>query len=86
MTVVLDVLVAVLLISGGFFTAGTIGIVRFPDLRGRLHALTKADNLGLVAEIHTLSMELDPAEQWVKLQWRVQQAFQIPRITHPTEA
>lgn len=30
-----------------FFTAGTVGLLRFPDLRSRLHALTKADNLGL---------------------------------------
>lgn len=30
-----------------FFTAGTIGLLRFPDVFSRLHALTKADNLGL---------------------------------------
>jgi multicomponent Na+:H+ antiporter subunit G len=30
-----------------FFTAGTIGLVRLPDLHSRLHALTKADNVGL---------------------------------------
>lgn len=30
-----------------FFTAGTIGLLRFGDVRGRLHALTKADTLGL---------------------------------------
>lgn len=30
-----------------FFLAGTIGILRFPDALSRLHALTKADNLGL---------------------------------------
>lgn len=44
----LDILVAVLLIAGAiFFTAGTIGLLRFPDIRSQLHALTKADNLGL---------------------------------------
>ena len=39
----------VLAISGGafFFLAGTIGLLRFPDVPTRLHALTKADNLGL---------------------------------------
>mgnify|MGYP002735397785 CR=1 FL=1 len=43
-----DLVVAVLLIGGGiFFTAGTIGLIRFPDIRSQLHALTKADNLGL---------------------------------------
>jgi multicomponent Na+:H+ antiporter subunit G len=30
-----------------FFLAGTLGLVRFPDPLTRLHALTKADNLGL---------------------------------------
>jgi multicomponent Na+:H+ antiporter subunit G len=30
-----------------FFIAGTLGLLRFPDTHSRLHALTKADNLGL---------------------------------------
>lgn len=30
-----------------FFAAGSIGVLRLPDLHSRLHALTKADNLGL---------------------------------------
>jgi multicomponent Na+:H+ antiporter subunit G len=30
-----------------FFVAGTVGLLRFPDTLTRLHALTKADNLGL---------------------------------------
>jgi multicomponent Na+:H+ antiporter subunit G len=30
-----------------FFLAGTVGLLRFPDPLSRLHALTKADNLGL---------------------------------------
>jgi multicomponent Na+:H+ antiporter subunit G len=30
-----------------FFLAGTVGLMRFPDMLSRLHALTKADNLGL---------------------------------------
>lgn len=30
-----------------FFVAGSLGLIRFPDLYARLHALTKADNLGL---------------------------------------
>lgn len=39
---------AVLLISGGLmFIVGSIGLVRFPDTYTRIHALTKADNLGL---------------------------------------
>ena len=40
---------ALLLITAGigFFAAGSIGLLRLPDLHSRLHALTKADNLGL---------------------------------------
>jgi multicomponent Na+:H+ antiporter subunit G len=30
-----------------FFVAGTVGLLRFPDVYSRLHALGKADNLGL---------------------------------------
>ena len=30
-----------------FFLVGTLALIRFPDLFTRLHALTKADNLGL---------------------------------------
>jgi len=42
-------LFSVAAISGGlfFFLAGTVGLLRFPDSLTRLHALTKADNLGL---------------------------------------
>ena len=30
-----------------FFLAGSVGLIRFPDLFTRLHAVTKADNVGL---------------------------------------
>ena len=30
-----------------FFLSGTIGLLRLPDIYTRLHALTKADNVGL---------------------------------------
>lgn len=35
------------LLGAFFFLAGTVGLIRFPDTYSRLHALTKADNLGL---------------------------------------
>jgi multicomponent Na+:H+ antiporter subunit G len=41
------VTVLLMTVSGFFFLAGTVGLLRFPDLWSRLHALTKADNLGL---------------------------------------
>jgi len=44
----IDYLSAIILIIGAiFFLAGTLGLLRFPDVYTRLHALTKADNLGL---------------------------------------
>ena len=36
-----------LLTGAAFFFAGTVGLLRFPDVYTRLHALAKADNLGL---------------------------------------
>jgi multicomponent Na+:H+ antiporter subunit G len=36
-----------IVLGAGFFVAGTVGLLRLPDLYTRLHALTKADNLGL---------------------------------------
>lgn len=48
MNLLVDIFV-VLMVSAGvlFFVAGTLGLLRFPDRLTRLHALTKADNLGL---------------------------------------
>jgi multicomponent Na+:H+ antiporter subunit G len=43
-----DLLAFILIFSGiAFFFFGAIGLLRLPDLHSRLHALTKADNLGL---------------------------------------
>ena len=36
-----------LLLAIPFFWGGSLGLLRFPDIYTRLHALTKADNLGL---------------------------------------
>ena len=44
----IDLLSSLLILAGLFFyLAGSIGLLRLPDLYSRLHALTKADNLGL---------------------------------------
>jgi multicomponent Na+:H+ antiporter subunit G len=52
------------LLGGGafFFFAGTVGLLRFPDVYTRLHALTKADNMGL--GLVTLGLALH-AETWI---------------------
>ena len=57
-----DYLCAALLIAGAvFFLAGTLGLLRFPDVYTRLHALTKADNLGLGLIAIGLAVQ---AESW----------------------
>jgi multicomponent Na+:H+ antiporter subunit G len=38
---------ALVLAGAAFFFAGTVGLLRFRDVYSRLHALTKADNVGL---------------------------------------
>ncbi len=49
---------AALILSGMFFfLAGTVGLLRFPDFFTRLHALTKADNLGLGLVIAGLALQ-----------------------------
>ena len=48
MSFALDILTITAVSAGAFFfLAGTVGLLRFPDPLTRLHALTKADNLGL---------------------------------------
>jgi multicomponent Na+:H+ antiporter subunit G len=48
MSALLDIFSIVAICAGAFFfLAGTAGLLRFPDALTRLHALTKADNLGL---------------------------------------
>lgn len=48
MSLLLDGVALLLLVLAGFFyLAGTVGLLRFPDVHSRLHALTKVDNLGL---------------------------------------
>ena len=62
----LDVVSLVAAILGvGFFAAGTVGLLRFPDLYSRLHAITKADTLGL--GFIALSIALQSPSPWVAL-------------------
>ena len=61
-----DFITVVLLVVGCFFfLAGTLGVLRFPDLFSRLHALTKADNLGL--GFIAAGMALHIASPWAAL-------------------
>jgi multicomponent Na+:H+ antiporter subunit G len=48
MSALLDLFTTVCVLMGAaFFLAGVVGLLRFPDTLSRLHALTKADNVGL---------------------------------------
>ena len=54
-------------IGAVFFLAGTVGLLRFPDVYSRLHALTKADNLGLGFVIAGLAVQAGSVAVAVKL-------------------
>lgn len=57
-----------LILSGMFFfLAGTVGLLRFPDFFTRLHALTKADNLGLGLVIAGLALQAGSLADVLKL-------------------
>ena len=64
----LDWAAAALLVAGAFFfLAGTAGLLRFPDVYTRLHALTKVDNLGLGLLALGLALRADSAALAAKL-------------------
>jgi multicomponent Na+:H+ antiporter subunit G len=50
-----------------FFVAGTVGLLRFPDTFSRLHALTKADNLGLGFVVVGVALQAHSLFQIAKL-------------------
>ncbi|SHF20137.1 multisubunit sodium/proton antiporter, MrpG subunit [Modicisalibacter ilicicola DSM 19980] len=62
-------IVSLMLATGGvvFFFAGALGLLRFPDVYSRLHALTKADNLGLGLITIAVVLQLNSPTQWLKL-------------------
>ncbi len=48
-----------MLIGAFYFLAGTLGLLRLPDVYTRLHALTKADNVGLGFIVLGLCLQAD---------------------------
>lgn len=58
---------ALLLAGAAFFLAGTIGLLRFPDVYCRLHALAKVDNLGLGLVVLGLLLRADSVSVALKL-------------------
>ena len=68
MSTLLDVFSIVAIVAGAFFfLAGTVGLLRFPDAYTRLHALTKADNLGLALVVIGLLPQMDSVLAAAKL-------------------
>lgn len=58
MDLVRNVLTVVLIGAGaGFFLAGTVGLLRFPDFYTRVHAMAKADNVGLGLLVAGLALQ-----------------------------
>jgi len=68
MSAVLDFFTFAAVTAGAFFyLAGTVGLLRFPDSLTRLHALTKADNLGLALVVLGLLPRVDSVLAGLKL-------------------
>jgi len=64
----LDLFSIVAIVAGAFFfLAGSLGLLRFPDSYTRLHALTKADNLGLALVVIGLLPQMDSVLAALKL-------------------
>ena len=68
MTFAFDLWTVVTVLAGAvLFLAGTVGLLRFPDSLTRLHALTKADNLGLGLVVLGLLPQVDSVLTGLKL-------------------
>jgi multicomponent Na+:H+ antiporter subunit G len=64
----IEFLSGTLLVAGAFFyLAGTVGLLRFPDLYTRLHALAKVDNLGLGCIVVGLALQAESMAVALKL-------------------
>jgi multicomponent Na+:H+ antiporter subunit G len=64
----MTVAVAVLLASGLFFHAvAALGVARLPDFYTRLHAVSKAETLGVVLTVSALALAAGPSLLAAKL-------------------
>lgn len=59
--------IILLVVGVFFFFAGTVGLLRFPDVYSRLHALAKADNLGLGCVLLGLALQAESLATALKL-------------------
>lgn len=66
-TVIAIFSVVFLVVGAIFFAAGTLGMLRFPDVYTRLHAMTKADNLGVFFIVVGVALTAPTISDVVKL-------------------
>ncbi|MFI0420288.1 monovalent cation/H(+) antiporter subunit G [Spongiactinospora sp. 9N601] len=84
MSVVLDVLVAVLLLLGALFslTAG-VGLLRFPDTLARLHTGAKPQVIGLMATLLAIGLRAEaPLDIGILLLVAIFQLMTAPVAAH----
>ncbi|MBT9135623.1 MAG: Na(+)/H(+) antiporter subunit G [Firmicutes bacterium] len=74
--------VAFILAGLFFFTAGTLGLIRFPDVLTRMHATTKCDTLG--AGLILVGLMFFPGTVYLRLKLAVIIVFLW--IANPTAA
>jgi multicomponent Na+:H+ antiporter subunit G len=55
------------LIGAFFYFAGTLGMLRFPDVYTRLQALSKTDNVGLCCVVFGLALQAESLAAALKL-------------------
>ncbi len=80
-----DIVTVVLVTVGALlFLAGTLGLLRFPDTLSRLHAISKADNVGLglivvglLPQATSLTGGLKPVCVWLLAQLSAATASQL---------
>lgn len=63
----LSIIISILVLAGSFFILiASIGMVRFKDLYGRLHASTKATSFGILLLLIGASIYFDNVQVYVK--------------------
>lgn len=68
MSNLVDIVTVVLVGAGALlFLAGVLGLLRFPDTLSRLHAISKADNLGLGLIVLGLLLQATSVSEGLKL-------------------
>lgn len=58
---------AMVVLGAGFILAGTVALLRFPDVYTRLHGLAKVDNLGLGCIVLGLMLQAQGLLEGLKL-------------------